>query len=451
MTTSGDPHKLISVIVPVHNGTDTLAQCLSAVNASDYQHYECLVVDDGSTDGSAEVARRFAVNVIELEGEPSGPAHARNHGAEAARGEILLFIDADVMVRPDTLTQVMDSFNRRRHIAALFGSYDESPAGTGFLTQYKNLIHHYVHQQGRENAATFWSGCGAIQRDVFLKVGGFDEERYPQPSIEDIDLGYRLRAAGYQILLKKDIQVKHLKRWSLKGLIQTDVFGRALPWTRLIMEAKELPNDLNLHTSQRMSALLLFVLLLLLLLNVFQEKLVFLPLITALFLLLVNGWHWRREPLFFNMSRGVEMLTYLLIGVTGLLAYYHGVYGQMVTMGVLLIVVLSGRLGPQSNPTYQKALFFAMMTGLAAASAFVVINLPVSLIIPVVLILIAIVLLNRRLYLFFARKRGFIFALAVLPLQLFYYFYSVLVFIMGGGLHVWNSQLKPRLSWRFSL
>jgi glycosyltransferase involved in cell wall biosynthesis len=191
---------MISVIIPVYNSEDILESCLKGVFASDISQFECIVVNDGSTDNSIEIAKQFPVKIVENPAGPEGPANARNHGAEHAQGEILFFIDADVVIKEDTISKVSNTFEDNPQIAALFGSYDEDPNDRGFLSQYKNLLHHYVHQRGHENAITFWSGCGAVKRDVFFEMGGFDAKSYPKPSIEDIELGYRLRNSGYQII-----------------------------------------------------------------------------------------------------------------------------------------------------------------------------------------------------------------------------------------------------------
>jgi GT2 family glycosyltransferase len=198
-----------------------------------------------------DIAKRYPVKTLALAQGPFGPGYARNRGAEAAEGEILFFVDSDVLVKPDTLQKIAAEFEANPRISALFGSYDETPGNGEFLSQYKNLVHHFVHQQSKEAAVTFWSGCGAIYRDVFLKMGGFDFQKYPRPSIEDIELGYRLTMAGYQISLVKEIQVTHLKRWSLAGLIKTDVFSCC---PGLAHHGPQPPNDLNLSSSQRLSA-----------------------------------------------------------------------------------------------------------------------------------------------------------------------------------------------------
>ena len=144
---------------------------MRAIAASNYPNYECIVADDSSTDDTREIAAQYATRVLELTGGPLGPAYARNRGAEAASGDVVFFVDADVVIRPDTVSKVVETFGQHPDIAAMFGSYDDDPQAGEFSSQFKNLFHHFVHQQGRQQAVTFWSGCGAIRRDVFLKSG----------------------------------------------------------------------------------------------------------------------------------------------------------------------------------------------------------------------------------------------------------------------------------------
>jgi glycosyltransferase involved in cell wall biosynthesis len=244
----------ISVIVPVHNGGDEFRRCLEALAGSVRPPDELIIVDDGSSDDPSELARPYGAQVISLPDGPHGPARARNQGAAAARGEVLVFIDADVAVRPDTLGLIEGHLADHPQVAALFGSYDAEPPAPGLVTRYKNLLHHHVHQQGKREASTFWAGCGAIRHDVFDALGGFDES-YDRPSIEDIELGYRLRRAGHRVWLFPDLQVTHLKRWSLAGLLRSDILDRAVPWTRLLLRQGRLPADLNLDIQSRLSAL----------------------------------------------------------------------------------------------------------------------------------------------------------------------------------------------------
>lgn len=245
----------ITVIIPVYNGRDFLRKCLDALFSSSYSSFEVLVVNDCSTDDCVEQAVKKGARVISTP-KRSGPGAARNLASKAAVGDVLVFVDADVVVETDTLEKIARRFEENPDLAALFGSYDDAPAEPNFLSQYKNLQHHFVHQQSNPAASTFWSGLGAIRKAVFLQHGGFDHKRFSEPSIEDIDLGSRLRAAGQRILLDRDIQAKHLKKWGVWSHLRTEIFCRALPWSRLIVEKDAMINDMNLKTSDRLSALL---------------------------------------------------------------------------------------------------------------------------------------------------------------------------------------------------
>src|SRR2546426_2951145 len=204
----------ISVIVPVHNNPGDLRLCLGALRAAITPDAEIIVVDDGSTDDTPSVAALMGLPVVAL-AETSGPAAARNEGAGRARGAILFFVDADVIIAPGAIERVQRFFADHPEHAAVFGSYDARPDCGNMVSRYRNLLHHFVHQRGNPDASTFWAGCGAIRRSVFQKVGGFDAGRFSRPSIEDIELGYRLRAAGHRIRLDPELQCTHLKRWTL--------------------------------------------------------------------------------------------------------------------------------------------------------------------------------------------------------------------------------------------
>lgn len=249
---------LISIVIPVHNGDKTLPRCLESVFNSSYRNFECIVVDDFSTDNSLKVARSFDAKMVSLD-RNRGAAYARNRGADIAQGDILFFIDADVEICADTLGKVIQTFEEHPDISAVFGSYDDFPGSRSFISQYKNLFHHYIHQTSREQASTFWSGCGAVKRDVFHAVGGFDQNKYSASCIEDIELGSRMRCRGYCILLNKSLQVKHLKHFSFPHLLKSDLFDRAIPWTVLMLTNKEFTRDLNLKPEHRLSALIIIV------------------------------------------------------------------------------------------------------------------------------------------------------------------------------------------------
>jgi GT2 family glycosyltransferase len=244
----------ISVVIPFGNAAAHLPACLSAVAGSRPAPCELILVDDASSDGSSAIAAGSGAKVMTLP-RRRGPAFARNRGAETASGEILFFIDADVLCHPDTIARVAEAFSKDAGLSAVIGSYDDDPPVRTFLSRYKNLTHHFVHQQASTQASTFWTGCGGVRRGVFREMGGFDES-YGRPSIEDIELGYRMRAAGHRIELRKDLLVTHAKAWTVRSLLQSDIFDRAIPWTALQLQYGALLNDLNVSTGQRVAALL---------------------------------------------------------------------------------------------------------------------------------------------------------------------------------------------------
>lgn len=235
------PTPRLSVIMPAHQAAHLLLDTLAALCASTLPRsaWELIVVDDASRDDTAEVARRWADRVIKLPAPPRGPGGARNEGANVAAGDWLMFVDSDVRLHPDALARVTDVIDADPALVAVFGSYDAHPEARGLVTEYRNLLHRYTHLVGAGDAETFWAGCGAVRRDAFRRVGGFDTARFPRPQIEDIDLGYRLRDRGGRILLDPSIQGTHLKRWTLTSMWRTDLFDRGIPWMGLLLERRQ--------------------------------------------------------------------------------------------------------------------------------------------------------------------------------------------------------------------
>ena len=239
----------VTIVIPAYNAAAHLSEVLDAIVEADV-----VVVDPGSTDETAEVARRHGARVIRLP-ERAGPAEARNRGVEQVETPVVLFIDSDCVPHADVVARVREAFESDPELVSLTGSYDSSPRDSGFFSRYMNLRHHHTHQVAQREDATFWAGCGAVRRAAFVAVGGFDAERYPAPQIEDIELGLRLAECG-ATRLDPDLQVKHLKRWTLRSVVLTDVLQRAVPWSRLLLERGGMPNDLNLRWSQRLAAAL---------------------------------------------------------------------------------------------------------------------------------------------------------------------------------------------------
>ena len=317
---------LISVIIPVYNGAATIGECLRSVFSSDYENCEVIVVDDYySSDRTLDIAGEYPCQAISLPAH-AGTSAARNQGASTSRGEILFFLDSDILAEPDALSRIAATFAARPGISALFCSYQKDTVPQNFTSVYKNLLHHYTHQTSHERAATFCGGFGAIKREVFFQIGGFNENHY---SLEDMDLGYRLHQSGHQIFLDKTIQLTHCKRYTLFSLVESDVVNRAVPWTRLMLDKGIDRNDLNTKTSNALSVPLAFLMLLALpFLFFFDETVYLFPLLLLPFLFL-NRYFYRfiyREKGFFFFIRAVVLnwFSYLYSGVgllLGILAF----------------------------------------------------------------------------------------------------------------------------------
>lgn len=306
----------ISMIIPVYKGGTEFRRCLESLVPLKPAPLEIIVVSDGD-DESSKTAAEFNVKVIHLS-HRQGPAHARNVGASHSNGDILFFVDADVAVPPNLLDRLTDSFNEPYNSTAIIGSYDCTPMAPDLVSQYKNLSHHFVHQHAEENAATFWGACGAVRRDVFLLLGGFDES-YRRPCVEDIEFGYRLRAAHYSIRLIKTLQIKHLKQWSLLSLLRSDIIDRGLPWTELILRHRRLNNDLNLRYSNRLSVVLTWSLLLSVIAGLPLSHLQIVSVFIIALLIVLNASLYK----FFMVQRGIAF-TVAAIGLHWLSFLYSG-------------------------------------------------------------------------------------------------------------------------------
>lgn len=248
----------ISVIIPFFNARATLGRCIESLKLCDFTDLEIIAVDDCSTDGSAEIAVEHGVRVVSML-RRSGAAAARNLAGSLAGGEILFFVDADVYAPPGVVERVVDAFTQDPKLDALFGAYTIMPDADDFASVYKNLVHHFTHLTSRRRASTFWCGCGAVRRQVFQDVGGFDED-YTAASVEDIEFGYRLSASGACIRLDPSLRVVHAKRYTLTSLVRSDVLDRAIPWTKLMARENVFNLDLNLRASNVLSGILLALL-----------------------------------------------------------------------------------------------------------------------------------------------------------------------------------------------
>ncbi|MFZ9854354.1 MAG: glycosyltransferase family 2 protein [Limisphaerales bacterium] len=255
--TSTSPQPTLAVVMPTHGSRRNAMRALRALENLRPSPREVVVVIDTPPDAEDVALLPPGASVVEVP-HRSGPARARNAGVDRVSSDWVLFIDSDVVVPPDTIQRVVEIVAREPGLAALFGAYDSNPGDPGFLSQYRNLLHQFVHLQGRTEAETFWAGLGAVRVDFFRQVGGFDP-RFLKPSIEDIELGGRIRQHGGRIRLEKSLQARHLKRWTWGSMMRTDLFDRGIPWVHLILSRRKSGTDLSLAWIPRLSTALAVV------------------------------------------------------------------------------------------------------------------------------------------------------------------------------------------------
>lgn len=427
----------ISVIIPVYNGAITLADTLRALKQSATQPGEIIVVDDGSTDGSAQLAESFNVTVLSTSGR-LGPAAARGLGAAQAAGEVLMFLDADVRVHPGgegdpgTVARIARVFEERSDIDAVFGSYDTHPSARNFVSQWKNLSHHFFHQHGRAEAQTFWAGCSGIRKSVFLAAGGYDA-RYRGATIEDIELGYRLHRLGFRVLLDPAILCTHSKHWTAWGALKTDLLYRGIPWSRLILRTGIIPDDLNVSIRQRISTAVAWLMVLAFALAAVRLPVASLVGMLLFVLMLLHAW-WMEPPA--DGARVVRWMGPMAAVFSALaLAAANGLalFTLCLAAGIVLAAVF--RRHPENRRSHWEDLFYSGYFGMLLAA--LILDLPHDFeILAAAVLALVLVALNESYYRFFVKERGVAFFMAVLPFQFLYHFMNGVSLLAGMVLSI---------------
>jgi glycosyltransferase involved in cell wall biosynthesis len=250
----------VSVIVPVFNSEGLIENCLGAIKgqeAIDLDAFELIVVDDASTDSSGKKAHRICDKLITLE-RNSGAATSRNRGAVEAAGDILIFVDADVILEPLALSKLLSAFKKDQGISAAVGSYTETPADPGLISACHNAFTLYHHDLSLDEMDWFWGALGAVRKEAFMDVGGFDE-RYRGASCEDMELGLALSAKGHRIVYYPEAKGSHARHFTFFGMLEND-YKKAVLGTKLRLAGrlpKRAPGFVNFRNLGSMSLLAL--------------------------------------------------------------------------------------------------------------------------------------------------------------------------------------------------
>lgn len=313
---------MLSVIIPVHNGEKHISKCLDAILDSSYHNYEIIVISDASQDKTDCIVLKYS-SVFFIRNERNrGASYSRNKGAIYAKGDILVFLDSDVVVFKDTLKKIAENFEKSS-IDAVFGLYDYETPVNNFISKFKNLQHHYIHLRNKGKIKTFWTGCGAIKKNIFNKVGGFDENI---GFMEDINLGHKLSQNHFSTVLDLRILCQHLKNYTFRSFVKSELYGRAIPWSRLILDKKAPINCLNTDIRNVFSILTLFLMCGCIFLTIFSLRWLFiLPFLLIIILFLNFGFlHYiikKKGVKFSFLSYWILLVHYFLAGFGAFVAF----------------------------------------------------------------------------------------------------------------------------------
>jgi len=319
--------KRISIIIPNYQGASTLANCLAAAFASDYQNFEVVVVDDASEDNSVEIIKGFPCKLVQME-QHGGASQARNIGAANSDGELLFFTDADCLLQKDTLSIVSQAMDRLSASAegdfVLGGSYTHLPFDKHFFSQFQSVFVHYSETRHQQNPDYLATHAMVIETQSFLKSGGFNEHFLP--ILEDVEFSHRLRKAGYRLLMNPAIQVQHIFNFSLYRSLRNAI-RKSMYWTVYSLKNNDVLADsgtasLGLKTNV-ICWFLIALLLLVFILTGYYAFMVFIPLLLAINLFVNKGL-----VLAFYRSKGVRF-------AFAATAYYLLLYPLAVGFGAL--------------------------------------------------------------------------------------------------------------------
>jgi len=203
---------LISVIIPNYNGEKTLDLCLSAATSINDEAVEIIVVDDGSDDRSIDIIKRYSCTLIESS-QHVGASHARNLGAQQAKGHFLFFTDADCLIQQNTLSQVRSMLSLADLHTIIGGTYTPRPYDPFFFSRFQSVFINYCESSNPQQADYIATHAMLINTELFLSSGGFAEDLWP--ILEDVEFSHRCRRAGMTLVMQPAIQVQHIFNFRL--------------------------------------------------------------------------------------------------------------------------------------------------------------------------------------------------------------------------------------------
>lgn len=250
---SHDAVGFLSVVVPVKDAAPHLARTLEALAASDYPRarWELIVVDGSGEPRVADLAARWADSVVRLPGPTPGLSYARNRGVEIARGDVVVFVDADVCVQGDALRHLVTPMLGDERVAAVSGAFDVR-SSTSLVSRYMGLRNAHEAERTADDADAYWSGFGAIRTAVFVELGMFNEWRVGFPHADAVENGARIRSLGHRLVRSRDARAEHLREWTLGDALRATLRDSGTPWTKLPADGRSRdPQVRRLRGAQR--------------------------------------------------------------------------------------------------------------------------------------------------------------------------------------------------------
>jgi glycosyltransferase involved in cell wall biosynthesis len=233
----------ISIVIPAYNASETLSLLLASLAKSTYKKFEVIIGDDASNEQLTVHSLQFTVKkkkaldlkIVRLT-RNKGPAAARNAAAKRARGEVIVFLDSDVTVYPDTIAKIAGKFSDDHDLTAITGVWDKYQKTKAFFPQFKAIRDwsYWTNERDRDGYYYLFSTrIAAIRRAVFLRLGGFNEA-FRQ--MEDVEFTYRI-AKRYAIIFSPDVRVHH--EFETFFPVAKKYFWRSFYWTKLYKERRK--------------------------------------------------------------------------------------------------------------------------------------------------------------------------------------------------------------------
>jgi len=314
---------MISIVIPTYNASKFIPALMDSIFKQAVDDMEVIIVDDCSTDNTVELVKEYPARVIVME-QNGGPAKARNKGVAEAKGDIIFFLDSDVLVLDGTVREVQEYFENDHAANCVIGVCATEPLNKGFVPKYMAMFE-YIHLLDAldVNLSVFAPRCGAIKKELFQRAGGYDES-YKGADVEDFELARRINKID-RIALNPKMLVRHQFVNNLEEAVK-NYFKRAVMWIHLFMKDKKFDNAGPTAPSNGIAAVSAFMSFLSLLLMPVIDGAglaVFLFVLSFLFFN-VRWWNFMRKEAGLLFAAKALLLNYVL-GIDIIFASIYGV------------------------------------------------------------------------------------------------------------------------------